>query len=71
MTTPLIGWLMLDSLADACELDKVMLVNTNARKKDKISMLLNNIKTIAIRSQNDLISITNILSLFDSRASTN
>ena len=61
---------MLDSLADACELDNVMLVNTNARKKDKISMLLNNIKTIAIRSQNDLISITNILSLFDSRAST-
>ena len=71
MTTPLIGWLMLDSLADACELDKVMLENTNARKKDKISMLLNNIKTIGIRSQNDLISITNILSLFDSRASTN
>ena len=62
---------MLDSLADACELDKVMLVNTNARKKDKISMLFNNIKTIGIRSQNDLISITNILSLFDSRASTN
>jgi len=62
---------MLDSLVDACELDKVMLVNTNARKKDKISMLLNNIKTIGIRSQNDLISITNILSLFDSRASTN
>lgn len=49
ITTPLIGWLIVDSLADAYELEKVMLVNTKARKKDKISMLLNKIKTIGIR----------------------
>jgi hypothetical protein len=46
MTTPLIGWLIVGSLADTCELEKVVLVNTKARKKDKISTLLNKIKTI-------------------------
>ena len=42
-------------------LKKVVLVNTTARKKDKISTLITKIKTIEIRSQNDLISITDIL----------
>lgn len=65
MTTPLIGWLIVGSSTDACEVEKVMLVNTIAKKKDKINTLLNKIKTIEIRSQNDLISITNILSLHD------
>jgi hypothetical protein len=65
MTTPLIGWSIVGSSTDACELKKVMLVNTKAIKKDKINTLLNKIKTIEIRSQNDLISITNILSLHD------
>ena len=61
MTTPLMGWLTIGSLVDAYELKKVVLVNTTARKKDKISTLLTKIKTIEIRSQNDLISITDIL----------
>lgn len=65
MTTPLIGWLIVGSSTDACEVEKVMLVNTIAKKKDKINTLLNKIKTIEIRSQNDLISITDILSLHD------
>jgi hypothetical protein len=60
MTTPLMGWFKIGSLVDAYEL-KVVLVNTTARKKDKISTLLTKIKTIEIRSQNDLISITDIL----------
>ena len=60
ITTPLIGSLIVGSSTDACEVEKVMLVNTKARKKDVIRMLLNKIKTIEIRSQNDLISITNI-----------
>lgn len=38
-----------------------MLVNTTTRKKDKIRTVLTKIKTIKIRSQNDLISITDIL----------
>ena len=46
-------------------LKKVVLVNTTTRKKDKIGTLLTKINTIEIRSQNDLISITNILSLHD------
>ena len=39
---------------------KVVLVNTTTTKKDKISTLFTKIKTIEIRSENDLISITDI-----------
>lgn len=42
-------------------LKKVVLVNAITRKKDKIGTLLTKINTIEIRSQNDLISITDIL----------
>lgn len=54
------GSLTIGSLVDAYVLKKVVLVNTTTRKKDKISTLLTKIKTIEIRSQNDLISITDI-----------
>lgn len=40
---------------------KVVLVNTTTTKKDKTSTLFTKIKTIEIRSENDLISITDIL----------
>lgn len=46
MTTPLIGSLTIGSLVDAYVLKKVVLVNTTARKKDKINTLLTKIKTI-------------------------
>ena len=46
MTTPLMGWLTIGSLVDAYELKKVVLVNTTARKKDKISKLFTKIKSI-------------------------
>jgi hypothetical protein len=42
---------------------------TTARKKDKISTLLTKIKIIDIRSQIDLISITEILFKLDVRYS--
>jgi len=61
------GWLIIGSLIEACELKKVVLANTKARKKDKISTLLINTKTIVIISQNDLISITDILFNLDVR----
>jgi hypothetical protein len=47
ITTPLIGWFIVGSLADTSELEKVVLVNTKARINDKISTLPNKIKTIA------------------------
>jgi len=62
----LIGWLIVDSLVDAYELDKVMIINAKTRK-EKIRTPLNKIKTIEIRSQIDLISITNILSKLPNR----
>ena len=60
MTTPWIGWSVIDSLVEACELLKVLLDNTTPRTKDKIRRLLIIIKTIEVRSQNHLISITDI-----------
>ncbi|HJR84666.1 MAG TPA: hypothetical protein VJ772_04775 [Nitrososphaeraceae archaeon] len=60
MTTPWMGWSSIDSLVDACELLKVLLDNTTPRTKNKIRTLLIIIKIIQGRSQNDLISITDI-----------
>jgi len=49
MTTPLMGWLLVDSLVDAYELKDVALVKTAARRKVKIIPLLAKIKTMGIR----------------------
>jgi hypothetical protein len=49
MTTPLIGGLLIDSLADAYEHKQAALVKTTARRKVKIIPLLAKIKAIRIR----------------------
>jgi hypothetical protein len=49
MTTPLMGWLLVNSLVDAYELENVALVKTTARRKVKIIPLLAKIKTMGIR----------------------
>ncbi|HJU78524.1 MAG TPA: hypothetical protein VJ599_03035 [Nitrososphaeraceae archaeon] len=65
MTTPWMVWSVIDSLVDACELMKVMLDNTTPKIKDEIRTLLIITKTMQVRAQNDLISIThNFIKLY-------
>lgn len=54
------GWAVIDSPVDACELLKLLLDNITPSTKDKIRTLPITIKRIEVRSQNDLISITDI-----------
>jgi len=49
MTTPLMGGLLIDSLADAYEHKQVAQVKMTAKRKVKIIPLLAKIKTIRIR----------------------